>query len=64
MKKTINQSGHSLIEDIFSIFCGIIVFSVGVLIIKSVGIIAGGTAGISLILSYTTDISFGVYFIN
>lgn len=63
MKKNINQSGHSLIEDIFSIFCGIIVFSVGVLIIKSVGIIAGGTAGISLILSYTTDISFGVWFV-
>jgi len=58
-----NKSGHSLIEDIFNIFCGIIIFSVGVSIIKSVGIITGGTAGISLILSYITEINFGVWYI-
>ena len=63
MTNKIVSSGHSLIEDIFSITQAILVFSVGVLFLQSAGLIGGGTTGLSLILSYTTDYSFGFWFV-
>ena len=61
VKKTI-QSGHSLIEDIVSILIAVIMFTIGTLIFKESGLIASGTTGLSLILTYKTDIGFGTWF--
>ena len=60
-KKTI-QSGHTLIEDIISILIAVIMFTIGALIFKESQLIASGTTGLSLILTYKTDIGFGTWF--
>lgn len=59
--KTIS-SGHGLIEDLGSILQASVIFAIGVMFLESAGLITGGTTGISLILSYITDYSFGFWF--
>ncbi|MFL2659451.1 MAG: YitT family protein [Alphaproteobacteria bacterium] len=62
MTKEKIQSGHTLIEDIISISIAVIMFTIGALIFKESQLIASGTTGLSLILTYKTNIGFGTWF--
>ena len=56
---------HSLVEDAFGLVTGTFVASLGIFLLKSAHAVTGGTAGLSLLLSYATGISFGVlYFVT
>jgi len=56
---------HSLVEDVFGLVTGTFVASLGIFLLKTAHAVTGGTAGLSLLLSYATGISFGVlYFLT
>jgi len=56
---------HSPLEDVFGLVSGAFVASLGIYLLKSAHAVTGGTAGLSLLLSYATGISFGVlYFVT
>lgn len=58
-----DQARHTAFDDILAILTGTIVASVGLFLLKSGGVVTGGTAGLSLLLSYATKQSFGIMFI-
>jgi uncharacterized membrane-anchored protein YitT (DUF2179 family) len=53
---------HSLLEDVFGLLSGTFVASLGIYLLKAAHAVTGGTAGLSLLLSYGTGWSFGVLF--
>lgn len=53
---------HSLPEDALGLLSGTLVASVGIYLLKSAHAVTGGTAGLSLLLSYGTGWSFSVLF--
>ena len=56
---------HSLGEDVFGLVSGTFVASLGIFLLKSAHAVTGGTAGLSLLLSYATGWSFGLlYFLT
>ncbi|MGO1257262.1 YitT family protein [Microbacterium gubbeenense] len=54
---------HSVADDVLGILCGTIVVSVGLFLLRAGGVVTGGTAGLTLLLDYTTPIPFGVLFL-
>lgn len=54
---------HSLFEDVFGIFTGVILVSLSVLLLRSSELITGQIAGLSLVASYALNGSFGVFFV-
>lgn len=54
---------HSLVEDVLGVLTGTFVSSLGLFLLKSTGAVTGGTAGLSLLLSYVVPIPFGVLFL-
>lgn len=54
---------HSAADDVLGILCGTIVVSVGLFLLRAGGVVTGGTAGLTLLLDYTTPIPFGVLFL-
>lgn len=55
---------HSLPEDLFGLLSGTFVTSVGIFLLKTSHAVTGGTAGLSLLLSYPTGWPFGVLFFS
>ncbi len=56
------NTNHKWFEDAFAILMGTSLVSFGVLFLKQIGMITGGTAGLSLFLSYNFHIEFGTIF--
>ncbi|WP_372379547.1 YitT family protein [Vibrio natriegens] len=56
------NTGHKWFEDVFALFMGTSLVSFGVLFLKQVGMVTGGTAGLSLFLSYNFQLEFGTIF--
>ncbi|TLU61496.1 YitT family protein [Thalassotalea litorea] len=56
------KKNHSLIEDFLAYICGGLLIAMGVLLFEKVGIITGGAAGMALILSKVSSLSFGMSF--
>ena len=54
---------HSLVEDVLAILTGTITTSLGLFLLKSAGAVTGGTAGLSLLVSYATALPFPVLFL-
>jgi uncharacterized membrane-anchored protein YitT (DUF2179 family) len=54
---------HSPLENVFGLLTGVFVASLGIYLIQACGAVTGGTAGLSLLLSYATPLSFGVLFL-
>ncbi|RNM12660.1 YitT family protein [Nocardioides pocheonensis] len=54
---------HTPLEDAFGLFTGVFVASLGIYLIQAAGAVTGGTAGLSLLLSYATSVPFGVLFV-
>ncbi len=57
------QARHSIFEDVLAIVTGTVVASAGLFLLKSGGLVTGGTAGLSLLLSYATKHAFAWVFI-
>jgi uncharacterized membrane-anchored protein YitT (DUF2179 family) len=55
---------HSLTEDLFGLLSGTFVTSIGIYLLKTAHAVTGGTAGLSLLLSYPTGWPFGVLFFS
>jgi uncharacterized membrane-anchored protein YitT (DUF2179 family) len=54
---------HTPLEDAFGLFTGVFVASLGIYLIQAAGAVTGGTAGLSLLLSYATSVPFGWLFV-
>ena len=54
---------HSLAEDAFGLLSGTFVASLGIYLLHSAQAVTGGTAGLSLLLSYATGWPFGVLYV-
>jgi uncharacterized membrane-anchored protein YitT (DUF2179 family) len=54
---------HSLGEDALGLITGVFVASLGIYFIQTSGAVTGGTAGLSLLLSYATGVGFGWLFV-
>ncbi|MFE3997722.1 YitT family protein [Nocardioides sp. YIM B13467] len=54
---------HTLLEDTLGYVTSIVVTSLGLYLIQSVGAVTGGTAGLSLLVSYWTGLPFEVLFV-
>lgn len=54
---------HTRKEDGLGLLTGVYVVSLGVYFIQTCGAVTGGTAGLSLLLSYATPVGFGVVFV-
>jgi len=54
---------HSKIEDALAMLIGTFILSFAMTLLQQAGIMTGGTAGLSLLLHYITDIKFGVLFL-
>ena len=56
------SSSHSLFEDLLALICAGVFVALGIVLFKSQGLLTGGAAGIALLGSHATDISFGTLF--
>jgi uncharacterized membrane-anchored protein YitT (DUF2179 family) len=54
---------HSPGEDALGLFTGVFVASLGICFLQAAGAVTGGTAGLSLLLSYATGVGFGWLFV-
>ncbi len=51
---------HTLFDDLQAIFTGALAVAVGVLFLKTAGLLTGGTTGLATLLHYSTGINFGL----
>lgn len=51
---------HSLFDDIQGILTGALVVALGILLVKSAGLLTGGAVGLSFLLHYATGANFGL----
>ncbi|KQO63931.1 YitT family protein [Curtobacterium sp. Leaf261] len=54
---------HSWLDDVTGLATGVFVASFGLHLLAAGGVVTGGTAGLSLLLSYATHVPFGVVFL-
>jgi uncharacterized membrane-anchored protein YitT (DUF2179 family) len=54
---------HSRVEDLLGLATGAVVVSLGLYLLNAVHAVTGGTAGLSLLLSYAADVPFEVLFV-
>ena len=47
---------HTVLEDVIGVLTGSILLGVGLVLLKAGGLVTGGTAGLSLLLSYTLHV--------
>jgi len=53
---------HSLFDDVQGLATGTLFVALGLLLLRNAGLLTGGTAGIALVLHYSTGWSFGAVF--
>ncbi len=53
---------HTLIEDVLALLLGALIISFGMALLKQVGALSGGVAGLAFLAHYTTGITFGLAF--
>jgi uncharacterized membrane-anchored protein YitT (DUF2179 family) len=63
MHSTVVAPPHSRAEDALGLSTGVFVVSLGVYLLQACGAVTGGTAGLSLLLSYATAVGFGWLFV-
>lgn len=70
MRRGGSQSGpafqvkpHSLLDDVYGMFVGVLFAATGILLLQAAGLITGGVAGIALLASYMTGQSVGLLFL-
>ena len=55
-------SRHTYFEDLFALISGTAFVALGLFLFNQQGLLTGGTAGIALLLTHVTDLSFGQIF--
>ena len=60
---TPESTRHGLAEDLLGLITGTFIASLGLYLLHSSGTVTGGTAGLSLLLSYAVGAPFGVVFL-
>lgn len=63
MSTTPTAPPHSPAEDALGLLTGIFTVSLGVYLLQTCGAVTGGTAGLSLLVSYGTPVDFGLLFV-
>lgn len=58
----LNKTSHKWFEDAIALLMGTSLVAFGVMCLKQLGMVTGGTAGLSLFLSYYAHIEFGTLF--
>lgn len=58
----VNRARHTLIDDIQGLAFGSFMAAVGVVLLRHMGFVTGQIAGLALLLSYVTGLSFGLLF--
>ena len=53
---------HTLIEDAYALLAGVLFAVIGMVLLKSAGLVTGGVAGIALLVSYLIPLPVGVLF--
>lgn len=56
------ENRHSYFEDLFALVSGTAFVALGVFLFNQQGLLTGGTAGIALLLTHVTELSFGQIF--
>lgn len=54
---------HGIVEDVFGLLSGTLLASLGIHLLHAAHAVTGGTAGLSLLLSYATGWPFGVLYV-
>lgn len=54
---------HTLLEDVQGLAAGVAMSGTAVYLLRSSGLVTGGTAGLAVLLSYATGWSFGILFV-
>lgn len=62
MATTATLRPHSHIEDALAMIIGTFIISFAMMLMQQAGTLTGGTAGLSLLIHYITDIRFGILF--
>lgn len=57
-----NPRPHTLIDDTYAFYTGTALIALGMVLLKSAGLVTAGVAGIALILSYLVKLPVGVLF--
>lgn len=60
---TADPTAHGRVEDVFGLLSGTFVASLGLYLLHSAHAVTGGTAGLSLLISYGTHLSFSLVFV-
>lgn len=60
---TADATKHSLAENVAGVLTGVFTASFGLFLLKQSGSVSGGTAGLALLVSYATHLSFGALFL-
>lgn len=58
----VTPSPHSRIEDAQALVVGTLFVALGIVLFAKAGLLTGGTAGLALLVHYTTGVSFGLLF--
>lgn len=61
-KSEMQARPHTLIEDAYAFYTGTALIAIGMILLKSAGLVTAGVAGIALILSYLVKLPVGVLF--
>ncbi|MFS7380494.1 YitT family protein [Rahnella inusitata] len=56
------RTAHTALEDVLAIVIGTLMVSFGVVMLRQVGALTGGTAGMAFLAHYLTQVSFGTAF--
>ena len=60
---TVDANKHTLAENVMGVVTGVFIASFGLFLLKESGSVSGGTAGLALLVSYATGLSFGLLFL-
>jgi len=60
---TADANRHTLAENVLGVVTGVFIASFGLFLLKESGAVSGGTAGLALLISYATPVSFGLLFL-
>jgi uncharacterized membrane-anchored protein YitT (DUF2179 family) len=57
-----NPLAHTVLEDVYGLIAGVLFAAIGIAMLKAAGLVTGGVAGISLLVSYVVSASVGTLF--
>lgn len=62
MRAPANAPAHSAFDDAQALMTGVFFVALGLTLLRTAGLLTGGTAGIAFVAHYATGMSFGAVF--